>query len=89
MLLYGAECWAVGKKKEELMSRTEMRMLRWILEVSCREKRNEQMRKKYGMANIVEKMREARLRWFGHMMRRDDEEAVSIVQELVVEGERG
>ena len=41
------------------------------------------------MANIVGKMREARLHWFGHMMRRDEEEAVSIVRELVVVGERG
>ena len=33
--------------------------------------------------------REARLRWFEHMMRRDEEKAISIVPELVVEGERG
>ena len=89
VLLYGAECWAVGKE-EELASRTEMRKLRWILGVSRREKkRNEEIRKKHGVANIVRKMREARLLWFGHMMKRDEEEAVSIVQELVVEGERG
>ena len=81
--------WAVGKKEEELTSRTKMRMLRWILGVSRREKRNEEIRKKCGVANIVGKMREARLRWFGHMMRRDEEEAVSIIRELGVEGERG
>ena len=88
-LLYGAECWAVGKKEEEFMSRTEMRMLRRILGISSREKKNEDIRKKCGVANILGKMREARLRWFGHMMRRDEEEAVSIVRELVVVGERG
>ena len=66
-----------------------MRMLRWILGVLCREKRNEEIRKKCGVANIVGKMREAGLRWFGHMMRRDEKEAVSVVRELVVEGERG
>ena len=72
------------------MNRTEMRMLRWILGVLHREKkRNEEIRKKCGVANIMGKMREARLRWFGHMMRRDEEEAVSIVRELGVEGERG
>ena len=71
-----------------MMSRTEMRMLRLILGVLHREKkRNEEIRKKCGVANIVGKMREARLRWFGHMTRRDEEQAVSIIQELVVEGE--
>ena len=37
VLLYGAECWAVGKKEKEFMNRAEMRMLRWILGVSQRE----------------------------------------------------
>ena len=60
VLLYGAESWAVGKE-EELMSRIEMRMLRWILGALYREKRNEEIRKKCGVANVVGKMREARL----------------------------
>ena len=64
-LLYGSEYWAVGKKEEDLMNRAEMRMLRWILGVSRQDKiRNEEVRRRCGVADITEKMREARVRWF-------------------------
>ena len=33
---YGAETWALKKKDEERLERTEMRMLRWILGVTKR-----------------------------------------------------
>ena len=33
-VLYGAECWAVGKEEEELVARTELRMLRRIVGVT-------------------------------------------------------
>ena len=29
-MMYGAECWAVRKKKERKLHTTEMRMLRWV-----------------------------------------------------------
>ena len=58
--MYGAECWAVGKKVEDLLSRTEMRMLRWILGTSRRDKiRSEEIRRRCEVTDIVDKMREA------------------------------
>ena len=30
VLHYGAECWTVGKKEEDIIEKTEMRMLRTI-----------------------------------------------------------
>ena len=38
VLLYGAECWTVRKKEEQIIEKTEMRMLRRIRGVTLREK---------------------------------------------------
>ena len=41
------------------------------------------------MTDIVDKMREARLRWFGHMLRREGDEPAKMALEIKVEGHRG
>ena len=38
VLLYGAECWTVRKKEEQILEKTEMRMLRRIKGVTLRNK---------------------------------------------------
>ena len=38
--------------------------------------RNEEIRARAGVANISEKIREARLRWLGHVERKTEEDVV-------------
>ena len=38
VLLYGAECWTVRKKEEQILEKTEMRMLRRIKGVTLRDR---------------------------------------------------
>jgi len=40
-------------------------------------------------AEIIDKMREYRLRWFGHIMRRENSETVRTVMKLSIERRRG
>ena len=50
---------------------TEMRMLRWICGKTLKDRiRNEHIREIVGVAPIEDKMRENRLRWFGHIQRK-------------------
>ncbi|XP_063603124.1 uncharacterized protein LOC134779070 [Penaeus indicus] len=84
------KCWTVTKNEEALRRPTEMRMLRHILQVSLKDIiRNEVIRSRCGIKNKVEKVQEARLRWFGHVLRRQDEEPCRMAWTLSVEGDRG
>ena len=53
----------------------EMRMLRLMMTTKRIEKiRNEEIRARAGVANISEKIREAMLRWLGHVERKTAED---------------
>ena len=66
VLLYGAECWPVRKKEEQILEKTEMRMVRRIKGVTLRDKvKSVDFRKELGVTSIQEKVREMRLRWYG------------------------
>ncbi|KAF3651798.1 putative pre-mRNA-processing factor 6-like [Capsicum annuum] len=71
-MLYGAECWPVKHVHIQKLKVAEMRMLCWMCGLSKGDRvRNEIIRDKVRVASVEDKMREGRLRWFGHVMRRD------------------
>ena len=89
VLLYGSETWALRKREEDMIMRTEMRMLRWIMGVSRLERcTNEEIRKAAGVVSITEKLREARLRWVGHVVRREEESWIQKAKKEPVRGRR-
>ena len=64
ILLYGAKCWEAGKKEENMLEKTEMQMLRRIRGVTPRDRlTSENIWNQLGVAKIMEKGREIRLRW--------------------------
>jgi hypothetical protein len=54
--------------------------------------KEDRIRNKYvrsiGIASIVDKMRENRLRWFGHIMRRVKIKAIKVIMKMNIEGKR-
>ena len=87
--MYGAECWTVRKKEEQILEKTEMRMLGRIKGVTLRNRvKSVDIRKELGVSSIQEKVREMRLRWYGHMQRMEENNEVRAVGDMRVPGKR-
>ena len=88
-MLYGSECWPMTKAQANRMEVAEMRMLRWTCGKTMLDRiPNEVFRTKLEVESISYKLREGRLRWFGHVRRRPQSAPVRRVEALTVEGVR-
>ena len=88
-MTYGSETRSllvdVGLKFE----RAEMQMIRWMCGISLKDRRtNEELRRLVGFEPITTFIRSGRLRWYGHVMRKGDEDWVKKCMEYKVEGRR-
>ncbi|VDP10816.1 unnamed protein product [Heligmosomoides polygyrus] len=64
-------------------------MLYWTAEVTCMDRfRNDIIRQKFGVTAMVDKMREARLRWYGHVLRGKEDSVRKIGLNFEVIGKR-
>ena len=88
-MVYGLETVAVTKKQVEKMEVAEMKMLRFTMGVTRKGKiRNEHIRSTVKAERLGMKIREDRLRWYGHVMRRDQEYVGRKIMEMELPGKR-
>ena len=72
------------------MERNENVMLRWMCGVTLRDKvPTVELRRRLGIEGVVEVMRRGRLRWFGHVERKEVDDWVSGCRNLKVADSRG
>ena len=73
-MLFGLETVALKKRQEAELEVAELKMLRFSLGVTRMDRiRNEYIRGTAHVRCFGDKVREARLRWFGHVQRRNCE----------------
>ncbi|KAK3552305.1 hypothetical protein QTP86_010101 [Hemibagrus guttatus] len=73
-MLYGLETVSLRKMQESELEVAELKMLRFSLGVTRLDRiRNEYIRGTAHVGRLGDKVREARLRWFGHVQRREME----------------
>nr|GEZ86696.1 polyprotein, putative [Tanacetum cinerariifolium] len=83
------ECWPITKAQATRVEVAELRMLRWICDKTMIGMiPNGVFRADLDVDSIVDKMREGRLRWFGHVKRRPRNASVRRVEAMKVEGSR-
>ena len=88
-MVYGLETMAVTKKQVKEMEVAEMKMLRFAMRVTRKNKiRNEYIRSTVKVERLGMKMREGRLRWYGDVMRRDQEYVGRKMMEMELPGKR-
>ncbi|KAK3568969.1 hypothetical protein QTP86_021380, partial [Hemibagrus guttatus] len=74
VMLYGLETVSLRKRQESELEVAELKMLRFSLGVTRLDRiRNEYIRGTAHVGRLGDKVREARLRWFGHVQRRESE----------------
>ena len=73
-MLYGSETWPLKREEEAKLERNEMKMIRWMVGVKVTDRvRNTDLRKRLGLEELQIILRKRRLRWFGHVERREGE----------------
>ena len=88
-MVYGLETVAVTKKQVEEMEVAEMKMLKFATGVTRRDKiRNEHIRSTVKVELLGMKMRDGRLRWYEHVMRRDQEYVGRKMMKMELPGKR-
>ena len=88
-MVYRLEMVAVTKKQVEEMEVAEMKMLRFAMGVMRKDKiTNKHNKNTIKVERLGMKMREGRLRWYGHVMRRDQKYVGKKMMEMELLGKR-
>ena len=70
-------------------ARAEMQMIRWMCGISMKDRMtNKKLRRLVGVEPITTVIRSGRLRWYGYVIRKSDENWVKKIMEFRVEGRR-
>lgn len=93
VLLYGSETWKLNKKEEKQLIVFENRVLRKIYGPTCeqgewRRKHNREIRDLYNRPDIISEIKCRRIRWAGHLLRREEEFRLKKVMKSNPEGSR-
>ena len=89
VMMYGSETWVIKMEDEWRYELNEMRMVRWMCDVSLKDRKsNVELRDRFGIESIREVMCRGRMRWFRHVERMWEASCVKRCINMNVNGRR-
>jgi hypothetical protein len=90
VMMYGSETWPMKVADMSRLERTEGMMIRWMCSVTLRDRvASKELRMRLGIESVLDLVRRSRLRWFGHVERKNNNDWVSRCRNVSVEGSKG
>jgi len=87
-MLHESETWPVRKENLVTLQRAEMRMVRWMCGVKLKDRLpSKELRERLSIDDIALVLQQNRLRWYGHVLRKDDDDWVKKCMEHEVESQ--
>jgi len=88
-MLHGSETWPVRKENAVALQRAETRMVRWMCGIKLKDRfLSKELRERLGVDDIALILQQNRLRGYGHVLRKGDDDWVKKCMEYKVEGSR-
>ena len=76
-MLYESESWPLRKENELALQWAEMRMVRWMCGMKLQDRiLSKELRERLGLDDIISVLQQNRLRWYGHVLRKEDNDWV-------------
>ena len=89
-MLYGSETWCLRESEMAILRRTERAMVRSMCGVKLVDRKNtEELMEMLGLKKTLDRMAKANgVRWYGHMIRREDDNTLKKAMVMEVYGQR-
>ena len=88
-MLHGSETWPVRKENEVALQRAEMRRVRRMCDVKAKDRvPSKELRERLGLDAIISVLQQNRLQWYGHVMRKEDNDWMKKCMAYEVDGAR-
>ena len=90
VMIYGSETWSMKIEDMQRLERAENMMVRWMCGVTLKNRNaSADLRSRLNIESVRDVVRRGRLRWYGHVERRPDDDWLKKCQNIEVAGKVG
>lgn len=90
VLVYGSETWPMKVDDKQRLERTERMMVRWMCSVTLKNRiSSAELNSRLDIKSVSDVVRNGRLRWFGHVERKSNDDWVKKSYKMEVAGKVG